>query len=132
MKFLDTIKNTELVVNFIENDENTLVIGLRGKVSASITGSILNIKQSAFDQILFNGSHKWKRVVLDLRGLVYINSVGAGVLISLHQSIKDKLAKIILLFKQDCIVTETLDSMGFFTGYKPNVVWNDYEQAMRS
>ncbi|OQY29262.1 MAG: hypothetical protein B6244_04570 [Candidatus Cloacimonetes bacterium 4572_55] len=132
MKFLDSVKNSELVINCIENDRETLVIALRGKISSSFTGSILTKDLKSFNEHVYNRSPSWDRVVIDFRGLTYVNSIGAGMIISLYRNFKESLSKIVLLFKRGSMVSETLSAIGFFKIYQPQVVWDKYDQAIVS
>ncbi len=132
MQFLDSLKNNELVVNFIKNDENTFVLSLRGKVSSTLTGSILSKDQTPYTEHLLKPSLPWERVVIDFRGLTYINSIGAGLIIALYRIVSQSSKHAILLFRNGGIVAETLESVGFFKIYQPKVVWDNYDDAVKS
>ena len=132
MEFLDSIKNSELVVSFIKNDDNSLVIAMRGKISSSVTGSLLDSGKDIYKNHVFDSTKSWQRVIIDVRGLNYVNSIGAAMMINLHRQLAALKLKVIMLLNKNSEVTFTLKSIGFFTVENPKVVWENYDLALRS
>ncbi len=130
METIDTVNNEELAIDLIEEENATLVVAFQGRVSKPASGGMILPSESAINRCIFQPAQPWQRIVLDLRGLVYINSTGAAMLISLHRAITRKQRQTIVLLEQDSIVTIAFQTIGFFSLCHPLIVWDDYGQAI--
>lgn len=130
MKTLKQLKNSELTAEFSQDTEQKIVLALTGQISTSLTFKLLDTEESVYKELIFANEDKLERVVLDLRGLQYVNSIGAAILMRLYGSLKKHPFKIVLVFETDSEAAFIMDTLGFFLAQKPVVVWDDLKQAL--
>lgn len=65
-------------------NKNTLIIGLSGELDECTA----NYTRSAMDELIVDNS--FKKLVVDMRGLEFMDSTGIGVLIGRYKKLKSK------------------------------------------
>ncbi len=131
MKILETLKNDELEVLFTEHNDNKIVITLDGNIASSLTNSLFDVQyQPIYCDTILAKDQNWERLIIDLRRLKYLNSIGAAILIRFYGAFKKHPFGVPLLFKKGSEVAFILETLGFFLVAKPILVWDDLEEAL--
>ncbi len=130
MKELEKLKNSEVEVCFREYEGKKISITLTGNISTPLSNTLFDTNQVTYQKNVFAPPEPLDRVILDLRGLKYVNSIGAAILIRFYNQFKKSPFKLILVFGKQSEVADILETLGFFIVSKPIVVWDSFEEAL--
>lgn len=132
MSELNSLTNGEIKVLLDQVKDDTIVLRFEGRLAKSTSIQLLDSGNPIVRENLYEHEPRWHRVVFDLRELRYINSTGGGIFIRFYREISNGFPKTVMLVERDSLITTAFQTIGFFGVCHPNIVWDDYDDAINA